>query len=434
MPVVLAGKLRARGARVDIAACDLADPDAVAALIERLDREGPPVRSVFHAAGRTLSAPLATLDDADLGETLAGKVLGAYHLHRALGQRPLEAFVAVSSLAGALGNLHQGAYAAANVFLDALAHHRRARGLAATSVAFGRWADGGMADERTRSRMEQRGLRWLDPDQAVAALGEVLDQGEGAAAIADIAWERFVPVFAAARRRPILASLPEARQVEVPRGTGDALRQHLRPLSESRRHEHVVELVRTQAAAVLGCPVERLDPRAGFADLGMDSIMAVEFHHRLQVSTDANLPPTLAMDHPSCERVAALILATLDLAPPRRRRRSGQQPARLRSQSSRIGLRLPGGVMDLGSLGRLLASDQDAVGPVPAWRWDADAVYDPDPERKDRSYVREAAFVDDVDRFDAAFLRHQPAEGLGCSIRNTACCSSAPGRPSKMPA
>jgi acyl transferase domain-containing protein/acyl carrier protein len=407
---VLAEELRALGPRVDLVACDLADQAAVVALIERLDLEGPPVRSVFHAAGRASSGPLAALDDPELAETLAGKVLGAHHLHRALGERPLDAFVAVSSLTGVLGNLHQGAYAAANVFLDALAHHRRARGLAATAIAFGPWADGGMVDERTRTRMEQRGLHSLDPERAVSALGEALDRGDGAVTIADIAWDRFVPVFAAARSRPILASLPEARQVEVPRGTGEALRLRLRLLPDFRRLEHIVWLVRTEAAAVLGCPVERLEPRAGFAELGMDSIMALELRQRLQVSTGASLPPTLAMDHPSCEHVATLLLAALDLAPhaPARVERAvaGGDPVAIVG----IGLRLPGGVVDLESLRRLLASDRDAVGPVPPWRWDAEAVYDPDPERKDRSYVRTAAFADDVDRFDAAFFGISPRE------------------------
>ncbi|MEE3921026.1 SDR family oxidoreductase [Micromonospora sp. BRA006-A] len=166
----LADELRAAGATVTVAACDVADAAAVRALVERLAGRGTHIGAVFHTAGVAHAAPVAATDVADLADALRASG-GAVNLDEACGDE-LSAFVLFSSGAGVWGGGHQGGYAAANAFLDALAEDRRRRGRAATAVAWGAWDGGGMVDaEGAADQMFRSGVRAMRPDLAVSVPG-----------------------------------------------------------------------------------------------------------------------------------------------------------------------------------------------------------------------------------------------------------------------
>ncbi|MDI1475028.1 type I polyketide synthase [Polyangium sp. y55x31] len=419
----LEAELTALGARVTILSCDTSDRTAVAALCEQLRAAAPPLRAVFHAAGVLQQKPLLQTSAHELAEVVSGKAAGAWHLHEALSQTPLDAFVTFSSIAGVWGSGNQGAYGAANAFLDALVEHRRGQGLAGTSIAWGPWAGSGMASEAGAAEfLRRRGLRPMAPAKALAALERVLVGADVAVTVADVDWALFAPSFAAARPRPLLGDLPDARRAlegaatDVrPGGAPSAFSLELRALPEKDRAPRLMGLVLGETAAVLGHPdASRLDARMGFMDLGLDSLMSVELRSRLQQATGARLPATLTFDHPSPENVATFLLDLL--APPvgSTALMGGGQAAPSAEGAPiaivGIGLRLPGGVVDLPSYFRFLSRGEDAVGPVPKARWDMDALHDPDPDAKGKSYVREAAFLDQVDLFDATFFGISPRE------------------------
>ncbi|MGK4008526.1 amino acid adenylation domain-containing protein [Sorangium sp. So ce1036] len=424
----LAAELTALGVRVTVAACDAADRSALAALVQGLAAEGDPLRAVIHAAGVVQQTPLSQITLSELASVVAGKALGALHLDALVGGAPLDAFLLFSSSAGVFGNVHQGGYAAANAFLDALAERRRALGRPAASIAWGPWAGDGMADDaRLQDLLHRRGLRRMAPELALAALQQALDHGDTTLTVADIDWARLVPPFTAARARPLLDELPEARAAldERSRAPSPATNEaelllvRLARLAERERLHHLVALVRAETAAVLGEPdASRVDPHTGFVNLGLDSLLAVELRRRLQRATGVRLPATLAFDHPSPHRVAAFLLEALApaLGQPLRAVREEGQPRVAPAPSEEpiaivgLGLRLPGGIADLDGLWRLLEQGLDAVGPIPEGRWNAGAFYDPDPDEKGKSYVREAAFLDHIDLFDAAFFGISPRE------------------------
>ncbi|WP_437580044.1 type I polyketide synthase [Sorangium sp. So ce887] len=424
-------ELEALGARVTVVACDVADRASVAALLARLDAQGDHVRAVVHAAGVVAQAALASTDLDDVHAVVAAKVRGALHLHELLGDRELDAFVLFASGAGVWGSGQQGAYAAGNAFLDALAEVRRAAGLTATSIAWGAWAGAGMlgahAGADAEAELRKRGLVPMAPALAIAALAQALDHGETAVTVASIDWARFAPAFASARPRPLLLDIPEAqRAVEVASAPAEAdgasadraLVEALRPLSEADRARHIVELVVAETATVLGhADASAIDPHKGFFDLGLDSLVAVELLRKLRARTGVELPATVTFDHPSPHRLAMYVREALPLDAPL----APADATTPRSSSAHaasdepiaivgLGLRLPGGVEDRESLWSFLEQGRDGVGPIPKDRWDAEAIYDPDPEAKGKSYVREAALLDRVDLFDAAFFGISPRE------------------------
>ncbi|MBI0295877.1 SDR family NAD(P)-dependent oxidoreductase [Streptomyces sp. PRKS01-29] len=315
------------GVRVTVAACDVRDRDEVAALLRRITAGGDPVHAVFHAAGVVEFSQLADSTVADFAEMADGKVLGAAHLDALLDQDHLEAFVLFSSIAATWGSGGQSAYAAANAYLDALAEHREAHGLPATSVAWGPWADHGMIEHgEVAEHLSRRGLPAMAPELAVAALSEALHTGETSLVLADVRWDRFVPGFTAARPRPLIGELPEVRDAlattAAPDTTGpddvaDTFLASLAGLTGEDLDRALRDLVHAQAAAVLGHSSS--DAVAGgrpFKELGFDSLTAVELRDRLAAVTGLDLPATLVFDYPAPAPLAEYLRGELPSARP----------------------------------------------------------------------------------------------------------------------
>jgi erythronolide synthase len=298
----LVADLESRGARVSVHACDVTDRESVRELVHGL---GDPVTGVVHAAGLPQRTSIVDMSEPEYERVLAPKVLGARNLHESCVDAEL--FVLFSSGAGVWGSGDQGGYAAGNAFLDSFARHRSSLGLPATSVAWGLWASGGMTgDAEAVARLHDLGMSAMPEEHALEALGRVLAHGDTTAVVADIAWPVFVEGFAAARERPLLADLPEARTREL--APDPSWAQRIAALPTAARRAELVRLVTTQAAAVLG----RDDPGAitvstPFRSLGFDSLAAVRFRNRVNEITGLRLGSTVVFDHPTAAELAEFL-------------------------------------------------------------------------------------------------------------------------------
>ncbi|MET9500044.1 type I polyketide synthase, partial [Streptomyces sp. NPDC006552] len=304
----LSAELRASGARqVSVEACDLADRDAVAALLARHR-----VDAVFHVAGVPDHMPFGDIDTAHLERTMGAKAHGAGYLDELTRDQDLSAFVVFSSIAAVWGSGSQGAYAAANAWADAVVEDRLAAGRTGLSVQWGPWAGGGMVSSAGAAELERHGLRVMDPERALLGLTSALEGPGGAVVVADLDRERFVPAFTVRRDSPLLGGLPGITPT-APEATGGndaadaraALVARLgnRPEKERRRALH--ELVRTRAGAVLGRATgSAVDLDRSFRDIGFDSLTAVELRNELHAATGLRLPTTLVFDHPTPRHLA----------------------------------------------------------------------------------------------------------------------------------
>ncbi|MFD8923458.1 type I polyketide synthase, partial [Streptomyces sp. NPDC059569] len=409
------------GADVTFASCDMADRESVAALLESV----PSLTAVFHTAGIERSATLADLDPDDLtdvADVLAAKADSARNLHELLAGAPLDAFVLFSSIAGVWGSGGQAAYGAANAYLDALADHRRAAGLPATAVAWGPWGGGGMvADSGQAAHLQRRGLTTMAPEAALAGLGTAIEHGDGKVTIADVDWSRFAGTFMARRPSPLLRELPEVRAAfdAAPAADGgtSALAQRLAGLDEAEQERELTELVRYEAAAVLGhVSAAAFSATRAFRELGFDSLTAVELRTRLSEATGVALPATVVFDYPTVGALAACLRAELSgvVAAP-----TAAGPVAVPGVTDEpiaivaMACRFPGGVESPEDLWNVLLSGGDAVSEFPADRgWDVESLYDPDAVRAGTSYTRMGAFLDRVADFDPAFFGISPREAL----------------------
>ncbi|MEV5243557.1 type I polyketide synthase, partial [Streptomyces cinnamoneus] len=411
----LKAELEDLGAAVTLAACDVADRDAVAQLLAEHT-----FTAVFHAAGVEQLAPFDALTQADYARTMTAKVAGAAHLDELLGDRDLDAFVLFSSIAGVWGSGQQTAYAAANAFLDGLAAQRRARGLAATAIAWGPWADGGMVTDADEEHLRRRGVITLPAALAVTAVQCALDCGDTTVVVADMDWERFIGPFTLTRPSPLLSELPEVlrtRTAAPADGTTGTvpLAAELAALPEAKRAATVLDLVRAHVAAVLGhAGAADVEPDRAFKDLGFDSLTAVELRNKINTATGLALPPTLVFDYPNASALAHFLLTELlgsQAAAPGAQRTAAadDEPIAIVAMSCH----LPGGIDSPEALWNLVASGGDAVSEFPSDRgWDTDDLYDPDPERPGKTYTREGGFLYDATDFDAAFFGISPREAL----------------------
>ncbi|WP_345639400.1 type I polyketide synthase, partial [Rugosimonospora acidiphila] len=414
----LTAELTAAGARVTVAACDTADPEAVHALVRDLREQGERISAAFHAAGVPQATPIADTTAAEFADVVRAKVAGAQALDQALGD-DLDAFVLFSSNAGVWGSGGQGAYAAGNAHLDALAAARRARGATATSVAWGFWGGGGMASEvDLEEQLRRRGMREMQPELAVAALRQAVDADETFLAVADVDWARFVPTYTIARRRPLIEDIPEVGEATAqpqPQQAGvSALGERLAGMSEPDAVRFVLDLVRTQAAAVLGhASTDQIVGDRAFRELGFDSLTAVEVRGRLAAATGLRLPASLVFDYPTPQALAEhlyhQLAGTTATTAVRVAVAANGEPLAIVA----MGCRYPGGVESPDDLWRLVEAGADVVSDLPDDRGpDWHERYDPDPERQGTFYASAGGFLDDAGAFDAEFFGISPREAL----------------------
>ncbi|MER6129377.1 type I polyketide synthase, partial [Streptomyces sp. NPDC001795] len=426
--------------RVTLAACDVADRDALRDLLDSIPEEHP-LDAVLHIAGSLDDGVIDALDPGRMNPVLRTKATAAVNLHELTAHLDLSAFVLFSSTSGTISGPGLGNYAPGNAFLDALAQQRRSLGLPATAVAWGHWADGGMGDGAVGERLRRYGVYDMQPELACQALQQALDHGETYLAVTDIGWERFAPAFTGSRPSALLRDLPDAQRVLNPaRGTasgqaasdafggdgadGDqpALRRHLAGLTDDERAGAVLDVVRGYVATVLGYPgPEAVEPTRAFSDLGFDSLSAVELRNGMNKITGLRLPATLVFDYPNCAELARMLLGELGAASDD----GDRLPATTRPVATSasfaddpivitaMSCRFPGGANTPEDYWRLLADGTDAIAPFPADRgWDVDNLYHPDPDHPGTCTAREGGFLRDMAEFDPAFFGVSPREAL----------------------
>jgi len=349
----LTARLQALGAQVRVLACDVADRDAVAALLAGISSEHP-LTGIVHTAGVLDDATVDGLSAGQLDSVFGPKVNAAWHLHELTRDLPLSMFVLFSSIAGVLGSPGQGNYAAANVTLDGLAAYRRQLGLPGVSVAWGLWNDessmAGSLSETELARMSRSGVAALTAEQGLA-LFDVATAATDSLVVA-VRWDNgglharaeggaLPSVLRGLVRAPRRAA---AGAVTAPGGSGLAARLDSLPEADGRRM--LTDLVCGHVAAVLAhANAQAVEVERSFSELGFDSLTAVELRNRLELETGIRLPATLAFDHPTVAALVEHLYSTLAPAPP-------TAEETLRDSLDRVGLML---AADDESRGKLIA-------------------------------------------------------------------------------
>ncbi|WP_091193187.1 type I polyketide synthase [Micromonospora narathiwatensis] len=359
------GALTGLDAQVTVTGCDTTDPGALADLLATVD-PARPLTAVLHAGGDPATG---------------------WALHEATRQLDLAAFVLLSDVAGTLGTVGASARGGDAAFLDALAHHRRAYGLAAVSVS------GGAADAPR-------------PDGVVPA---------PASGPLDLALATGAAVLLAARVSEPAGPVPAPLRGLFRAGLRDAAadagpltyaqRLAARPPAEQRRALH--DLVLGAVATVAGLEsAEAVDPGQAFKDLGFTSLTAVELRNRIGAATGLALPATLVFDHPTPTAVVDHLRELVSGVPTART----TTPVRVAAVDEPVAIvgmacRYPGGVGSPEQLWQLVVSEGDAISEFPDGRgWDVEAIYHPDPGTPGTTYTRHGGFLDDAAGFDAAFF------------------------------
>ncbi|KPM50213.1 beta-ketoacyl synthase, partial [Frankia sp. R43] len=449
------------GAHVTVAACDVTDRQALAAVLADVPADRP-LTAVVHAAGILDDGAVVSQTGERVDVVLRPKIDAALHLHELTANHDLAGFVLFSSAAGVFGGPGQSGYAAANAFLDAFAQWRAARGQRGVSLAWGLWEQrsgltAGLGDADLR-RMARAGMRALTTsealdlfDRAVAGtadaalvpigLSEDVLTAQAQAGTPAVMTRGLVPIaahpFTSGTGRAGAAAadphgVPVGGTAGTPGGTDarSGLVRTLAGLTRTERRDVLVDLVRAQSAAVLGHrSPQAVEPTRAFREIGFDSLTSVELRNRLAELTGLRLPVTLVFDHPSPRAVAELLYARLveetqgSTAPAGDASRGlavVTRPGVARAGADDdpvvivgMGCRFPGGVSSPADLWRVAAEGVDAVSEFPADRgWDVAALFDPVPGRPGRSYVRAGGFLYDAGDFDADFFGISPREAL----------------------
>ncbi|WP_234377240.1 type I polyketide synthase [Streptomyces sp. TP-A0356] len=405
----LVDELTALGARVSVEACDTADPEALAALLARIPADRP-LRGVVHTAGILDDGVLEAQTPERLAHVLRAKAASALALHEATRTADLTAFVLFSSAAGLLGGAGQAGYAAANTVLDALAHHRRAHGLPATSLAWTLWEgtdgmSGGLREDDVR-RIAASGLPALAPEQGLRLLDAALESDEALIAPLRTDLTALRTAAAAGRLPEVLHGLvPAPARRAAATGTGEApdLARRLTGLTEAEQERLLLDLVRRHAALTLGHDgAAAVGADQAFKDLGFDSLTSVELRNRLNAETGLRLPATLLFDHPRptvlARHLREQIAGTTEHTAIASVAATDDDPVVVIGMACRY----PGGVASPEDLWRFVAEGGDAIGAFPADRgWDLTGLPD-----------LQAGFLYGATHFDASLFGISPREAL----------------------
>ncbi|MEL6764379.1 MAG: SDR family NAD(P)-dependent oxidoreductase, partial [Cyanobacteria bacterium J06607_6] len=320
--------LEAKGAKVTVLAGDVADRSALAQAIASLNT---PLRGVIHAAGVLSDGRVEQLAWPQFERVLVPKVDGAWNLHQLTQDMALDFFVMFSSAASLLGSPGQANHAAANAFLDGLAHYRRSHGLPGLSLNWGAWSDVGSAlkYQQGKALTGLQGVNLISPEQGLKKLAQVWTQPIPQIGIVPIEWSALLrqgnldqsPFLASFRRENIHSDTGSTGSNRSQQVESAAFRQQLAATPREQQRALLDSHVCAQISQILGFAPEALDRQAGFFDLGLDSLTAMELKNSLQASLGCSLPATVAFDYPTVERLLdylaeQLLTEPLPAAPP----------------------------------------------------------------------------------------------------------------------
>jgi len=303
-------KLRARGTDVTVLRADAGSPADVQRLLDDISAAGRPLKGVFHLAMVIDDAPIAALTRERMSSVLAPKAQGAWLLHQGTRHLPLDCFVMFSSVSSIFGNPAQANYAAANAFLDALAHHRQALGLPALVINWGALGgDGYVArNQRVAEYLARQGTTLLSPGEVVVLLESFLHAGTTQAMAIRVDWSKWRQAFRSSQDSPLLEQV-FAAGIEGPEinGAKSNWRAKIEAAAPAERIEVIGHAVRDVVGSVLRVKAESLHAEQPLIDLGLDSLMAVEIENSLESSIGVALPPASLMRARTIGQIATLI-------------------------------------------------------------------------------------------------------------------------------
>lgn len=302
-------QLNQSGITVQLFQADVADADAVTQVFSEF---APPLKGIFHTAGVLDDAMFTDQSWPSFERVMQPKIDGTWLLHQLSADLDLDCFVCFSSVSALIGSPGQANYAAANAFMDTFAHYRQARGLTALSVNWGPWASSGMAaalHSRNRARWAMQGVSLITPQSGLALMGQLLVDRSAQATVLPVEWKTYLSQMPPSVEVPLLEAFAGDRA-----GHTAAFLAELTQMAPAQQRSHLLTYLQSQLQKVLGLPdTESLDPQQGFADLGMDSLMAVELRNRIQSSLGCEVPPTMAFDYPTMAALAGYIADVLKL-------------------------------------------------------------------------------------------------------------------------
>jgi acyl transferase domain-containing protein/acyl carrier protein len=309
-------ELEASGAQVHVMPVDIAQADAVAQMLTEIKTSLPPLRGIFHAAGVLDDGMLTQQTWERFTQVMAAKVSGTWNLHCFTQDLPLDYFVMFSSISAVLGSPGQSNYAAANTFMDTLAHYRQAQGLPGLSINWGTWAEGGMAarlGDREQQRLATLGMEAIAPKPGLQLLEHLMQQSIAQVGIVPVRWEQFFTQLPTVP--PLLTEFAQAATAQTQAQPSEQQRAFLLRLNKAPsgdRYSLLLEHLREQVCRVLGLSSSRpLDPYQGFFDLGMDSLTSVELRNSLQISLGCPLASTLVFDYPTLDALSKYLAEEL---------------------------------------------------------------------------------------------------------------------------
>jgi myxalamid-type polyketide synthase MxaE and MxaD len=302
------------GAHVVVERADVAEEADVMRVLSTL-RRGPKLRGIVHAAGILDDAPLVQTTVERVEQVMAPKIAGAFNLHCLTLSEPLDMFVLFSSVASVLGSAAQGGYAAANAFLDALSHYRRSQNLPAISIQWGPWSEIGLAAREDRSaRLARLGLESMTPEEGVHALEQLLQTDAVEVAVTSLDAERFCFAHPFAATSRLLAHLVRERGVARGDSKDRSLQRALEAAGPGRARRVLLEshLCR-KLAEVLRLSPSEINPSTPLRNLGLDSLMSLEFGNRISASLGIRLSATLVWNHPTIALLAQFLANKMGL-------------------------------------------------------------------------------------------------------------------------
>ncbi|HET6546723.1 MAG TPA: SDR family NAD(P)-dependent oxidoreductase [Rhodanobacteraceae bacterium] len=303
-----------RGIRVEVMLGDVGRPQDVDATMDRIDRTLPPLRGIFHAAMVLDDRGFEAIDTQSLERVLAPKARGAWLLHQRTQRRELDLFVLFSSIASLLGNPMQANYSAASAFLDAVSHHRRATGFPALTINWGVLAGAGYVAARPELEafLDQQGYRAFPVRQALRVLDAVLAADVPELMVARIDWRRLADYSPRAAASPRIADLVPSGQdgVSKPVPISDILGR-LASAPAAERAPLLESHLRSALARVLGLAAADIDSERPIDQLGLDSLLAVEFMMVLTRELGVELPVIALLGGMTIARLTGLVLVEI---------------------------------------------------------------------------------------------------------------------------
>lgn len=310
--------LEKSGVQVVVATADVSDQEQLKEILGTIRESMPPLRGIFHLAGVLADGVLLQQDMERFARVMDPKVKGGWNLHVLTRNLPLDFFILFSSMVSILGSTAQGNHAAANSFLDVLAHHRQAQKLPALSINWGAWSEVGAAAERNvGDRLATRGMGTISPLQGLKALEKVFQQQIFAQiAVIPVAWPQFMRGFPVGAKPRFISELADRERVfkedREPLEDRPQLLSRLEQASPNERNEILADYVMIQAARIMGLDRSKsLDVHRPLMEAGFDSLMAIELRNNLGNFLGKTLPATLLFSYPTIQSIAEFLAQEL---------------------------------------------------------------------------------------------------------------------------